>query len=81
MLLFFKKTLHFLAILNSPVTNPVNNNYTTTTNNNNNNQHLYSAFRQRIQSTAAYYYGIRKIVTVISFHLRCNWPSAHLIST
>ena len=31
---------------------------------------MYSAFCQKIQSTAAYYYGIRKIVTVISLHLR-----------
>ena len=31
---------------------------------------LYSAFCQRIQSAAAYYYGIRKIVTVISLHTR-----------
>ena len=43
-------------------------------NNNNNensdNQHLYSAFCQRIQCAAAYYYGIRKIITVISIHVR-----------
>ena len=31
---------------------------------------MYSAFCQRIQSAAAYYYGIKKIVTVISLHLR-----------
>ena len=54
------------------------------------NQHLYSAFCQKIQSAAAYYYGIRKIVTVILLHLGvllakctpyqhldCNmWPNA-----
>ena len=34
------------------------------------NQHLYSAFCLRIQSAAAYYYGIRKIVTVTSLHQR-----------
>ena len=38
--------------------------------NDNNDQHLYSAFCQRIQSAAAYYYSIRKIVTVISLHVR-----------
>ena len=39
-------------------------------NNNNNNQHLYGAFCQRIQSAVAcYYYGVRKIVTVILLHL------------
>ena len=38
--------------------------------NNNNNKHLYSAFCQRMQSATAYYYGIRKIVTVISLHVR-----------
>ena len=31
---------------------------------------MYSPFCQRIQSTAAYYYGIRKIVRVILLHLR-----------
>ena len=36
----------------------------------NSNQHLYRTFCKRIQSTAAYYYSIRKIITVISLHLR-----------
>ena len=31
---------------------------------------MYRTFCQRIQSAAAYYYGIKKIVTVISLHLR-----------
>ena len=41
-------------------------------NNNNNNISiiLYGAFCQRIQIAAAYYYGIRKIFSVILLHLR-----------
>ena len=34
------------------------------------NQHLYNTFCKRIQSAAVYYYGIKKIVTVISLHVR-----------
>ena len=41
-------------------------------------QHLYGAFCQRMQSAVSYYYGIRKIVTVISLHLTvllAKWTS------
>ena len=36
---------------------------------NNKNQHLHSAFCQKIQSTAACRYDIRKMDTIISLHL------------
>ena len=55
---------------------------TTTTTTTTYQHYLYSVFCQRIQIAAAYYYGIRKIVTVISLHLvvqlaKCT-PYQHL---